>query len=114
MQTHPDNEIELGYLISRTDLLDGNFNISDTGFAALGRKEKLDFLTFASDENSLGALFQKHTGETCKEKPCNPVPFETNNNNGFKMGKLIKIENIRKLKLYFPLIIMNGPYEKNF
>ena len=94
MQTHPDNEIELGYLISRTNLLDGNFNIMDTGFAALARRnENLDFLTFASDENSLGKLFQTH-GDTMKkwcfnadDKHCNPVPFATNDNNGFKMGR---------------------------
>lgn len=92
-QTHPDNEIELGYLISRTDLMNGNFNIMDTGFASLARRnENLDFLTFASDENSLGKLVQKH-GKPMKnwcwnadDKQCNPVPFETNDKNGFKMG----------------------------
>ena len=92
LQSHPDNEIELGYLISRTDLEAGNFNIMDTGFAALARRnENLDFLTFASDENSLGKLFQMHADETvCNntgDKHCNPVPFEKNDKKGFKMGK---------------------------
>ena len=53
------NAIQLGYLISKDPLNEGEFSVANTGFRALVKRKNLDKnKNFVLGNNSLGAFFE--------------------------------------------------------
>ena len=68
------NATELGYLISKDDLNEGKFDVLETSFRALVKRQNLD-KTFFLGSQSLGAFFEE-AGYDAVPSPEHPIPGE--------------------------------------
>lgn len=85
--SHPEGWIELGYLISKTNLDSGNFSASDTSIYALSRR-RLDtpFEELLRGRQSLGMFIEEQNmNYVCVPSPSNPGP----NGGNYFPGKYI-------------------------
>lgn len=84
-QSHPEQWIELGYLLSKTNLDSGKFSASDTSINALSRR-RLDttFEELLRGRQSLGMFIEEQNIKyVCVPSPSNPGP---NGGNYFSGG----------------------------
>lgn len=73
VSSHPEKWVELGYLISRTDLDDNNFGYRDSSIRHLAERSEYSFDSILRGRQSLGYLFDRKGYKTVPS-PSYPSP----------------------------------------
>ncbi|XP_063287722.1 uncharacterized protein LOC134572596 isoform X1 [Pelobates fuscus] len=87
-QAHPEQWIELGYLISMSNLDSGKFSAADSSIYSLSKQlTDISFDTLLRGSRSLGKFIEEQNGKyICVPSPTNPAP---NGGNYFSGGYIV-------------------------